>query len=67
MKDIKDEQLFFKPFKDDKSVIGSVKDVKDIINFCSLVLQNKIPDVDSETINLLFQSHMELKKNIDYS
>lgn len=49
LKETKDNQLFFKPFNDDKSVIGSVKDVKDIINFCSLVIQNKIPNVDTKT------------------
>lgn len=41
--------LFFKPFRDDKSVIGSVKDIEDIKSFCKLVTEGKIPDVDNNT------------------
>lgn len=44
-----DYDMFFKPYKDDKSIIGSVKKITDIVDFCKQVLDGKIPDVDGTT------------------
>lgn len=44
-----EDQWFFKPCLDNKTIAGSVKNSSDIIKFCQLVNQGIIPDTDVDT------------------